>query len=95
MKIDNHNQKIGMKIYEKQQKNQAEEAVKEKAASQSKDAFTMSNEAKEIQKYLKEIKSFDVSREEKILLLKEQIQSGEYQIDPELLAKKILTLEGE
>ncbi len=95
MKIDNHNQKIAMKIYEKQQTNQAEEAVKEKASLQSKDAFTMSKEAKEIQKFLEEMKSFEVTREEKILLLKDKIQSGEYRIDPELLAKKILATEEE
>lgn len=95
MKIDNQNQKIGMKIYEKQQTNQREEAIKEKTSPQSKDAFTMSNDAKEIQKYLEQIKSVEVSREEKILLLKDKIQSGEYRIDPELLAQKILATEEE
>lgn len=84
-----------MKIYEKQQKNPGEDAVKDKVSPQSKDSFTMSNEAREIKKYLEEIKSFEVSQEEKIQVLKDKIQSGEYRVDPELLAKKILSIEEE
>ncbi|PKM82114.1 MAG: flagellar biosynthesis anti-sigma factor FlgM [Firmicutes bacterium HGW-Firmicutes-13] len=93
MKIDKHHHIIGKKIYEDLKKTKGQEAEEDKNVSQKKDTFTMSEEAKIIQKYLNEIKDLEGAREEKIKSLTDKIKSGEYKIDTELLAEKMLEID--
>lgn len=55
-----------------------------------KDEFTISDEAKMIQKAIKLAKDSPDIREEKIKTIKNNMKNGNYSIDSKLVAKKIL-----
>ena len=96
MKIDNHNSIIGKKIYE-ELKNSQEPKKEEKPETQkaSRDSVNISSEARLIQETLNEVKNHEVSREEKVQELKEKIEAGEYKVDTQALAQKMLELDEE
>jgi len=96
MKIDNHNSIIGKKIYE-ELKNSQEPKKEEKPQTQkeSRDSVNISSEARLIQETLNEVKNHEVSREEKVQELKEKIEAGEYKVDTQALAQKMLELDEE
>lgn len=93
MKIDKYHHIMGKKAYENIKKTNIQEAEKDKNISQKKDSFTMSEKAKIIQKYLNETKDLESVRKEKIKSLTDKIKSGKYEVDTELLAKKMLEIE--
>ena len=96
MKIDNHNSIIGKKIYE-ELKNSQEPKKEENPQTQkeSRDSVNISSEARLIQETLNEVKNHEVSREEKVQELKEKIEAGEYKVDTQALAQKMLELDEE
>ena len=96
MKIDNHNSIIGKKIYE-ELKNSQEPKKEEKPQTQkeSRDSVNISSEARLIQETINDSKNHEVSREEKVQQLKEKIEAGEYKVDTQALAQKMLELDEE
>lgn len=65
------------------------------AARKSKrDEVTLSSEARQLQRILKEVHKADDVRSELVQRLKNEIASGTYKIDAEKLADKLLGLDG-
>lgn len=87
MKIFNNNNinKI-MKSYGKTGKKE----VFESSRLKKKDQFTISNEAKDIQKALKIAKESPDIREEKIREIKMRLDSGNYNINSKKVAEKLI-----
>ncbi|MGO1368463.1 MAG: flagellar biosynthesis anti-sigma factor FlgM [Senegalia sp. (in: firmicutes)] len=86
-----------MKIFNNGNINKIQNAYKnnsiksdQKIKSDKKDEFTISDEAKMIQKAIKLAKNSPDIREEKIKEIKTQMKNGNYNIDSKLVAKKIL-----
>ncbi|MBS4538150.1 flagellar biosynthesis anti-sigma factor FlgM [Clostridium sp. D2Q-11] len=87
MKIfNNNNIKNIMKAYDNKDKKE----VSENSRLKKKDEFTISDEAKDIQKALKVAKDSPDIREEKIREIKMKVDSGNYSIDPKKVAEKII-----
>lgn len=79
MKINPYHH-VNPQLYSKQL-NKAEKNV----STQKQDKVEISSEAKEMQ----HIPSYIIEREKKIAALKQQVQSGQYEIDPKAIAKGI------
>jgi len=93
MKIDNYHRIIVQKIYNDLKSSQQVKKGEGSPQEQEKDTFVMSSEAKQIQEYLNELKTSEANREERIQQLKEKIEAGNYKVDTELLARKMLDME--
>lgn len=87
MKISNNNNinKV-MKAYQKTNKKE----VSENTRLNKKDQFTISEEAKDIQKALKVAKESPDIRKEKVEKIKAKYDSGNYNIDPKKVAEKMI-----
>lgn len=93
MKINNYSISLGKKTYKKvlNTQKEAENTSKKTSASSGKDVFSMSEEAKLLVNSLNETNKTEDG--EKNAALKEKIENGEYKVDVELLASKMLGVE--
>jgi len=90
MKINNNNISKMLSAYNKQNLNTTKTKENESTRLKRKDEINISDEAKEIQSLMKKLKDMPEVRQEKINEIKEKINSGNYEIDPEKIAEKML-----
>ena len=90
MKINNNNISKMLSAYNKQSLNTSKLKENESTRLKRKDEINISDEAKEIQSLMKKLKDMPEVRQEKINEIKEKINSGNYEIDPEKIAEKML-----
>lgn len=84
MKINNIQAGKINQYYKQMQQNKTERKQKKDDSAQ------ISAEAKEIMTAKAELKEMPQTREEKVAALKQEVQSGNYQVDSKKLAAKIL-----
>lgn len=87
MKIINNNIQKVLKIYNNQN---SKKEIKSAARLGKRDELKLSDEAREFQIALKALENTPDVREEKIEEIRQQIQSGTYEIDSKKIAEKML-----
>ena len=87
MKIFNNNIQKVLNAYNK---NTNTKKVKESNRFSKKDEFSISKEAKEIQRAMKAAKNSPDIRKEKIQEIRERINSGNYNVDAKKIAEKMI-----
>lgn len=87
MKIFNNNIQKVLNAYNK---NTNTKKVKESNRLSKKDEFSISKEAKEIQRAMKAAKNSPDIRKEKIQEIRERINSGNYNVDAKKIAEKMI-----
>lgn len=91
MKITNSNIQKALGAYKKQEVKENNSKKTESSRLKRKDEFEISNEGKEFQAIMKNLKNTPDVRQQKIDELKAKINSGSYKIDSDEIAKKMLS----
>ncbi|MGL6349784.1 MAG: flagellar biosynthesis anti-sigma factor FlgM [Aeromonas sp.] len=65
-----------------------------KAATTQQDSVSLTSEAQQLQKMQQNLNTASTGNESKVEQLKRAVASGEYQVNSEAVAKKMLNLEG-